>query len=241
MPNVSGWSSFKDMWAPDVKKINGKYILYYSARRASDNVHCVGAATSDTVLGPYKPEPEPLACHADQGGSIDPSGFTDSDGQHYMTYKIDGNSKGHGPGPCGNSEEPIHSTPLMLMQFEADGYTRTSHHITEILDRGKYDGPLIEAPYIIKYDGVYFLFFSSNCYSSDVYDTSYATASSVWGPYTKATKPLMVTNNPFALTSPGGASVTTDGKAIVFHARCDVGRCMYERSLKISGKIVTFA
>lgn len=31
-----------------------------------------------------------------QGGAIDPAGFVESDGSHYVVYKIDGNSIGHG-------------------------------------------------------------------------------------------------------------------------------------------------
>jgi hypothetical protein len=208
-----------------------------SARHATKGIHCVGTATSTVVLGPYKPQESPIACHFSAGGSIDPSGFTDVDGTHYVVYKIDGNSVGHG-GSCGNTVEPIVSTPLMLQQLKADGITPVGAPI-QVLDRGEYDGPLIEAPSLLYYEGVYFLFFSSNCYSTTLYDVSYATASSVKGPFTKSAKPLMVTDNPFTITAPGGATVTVDGKNLVFHANCDHGRCMFERSIKISGKIVT--
>jgi hypothetical protein len=52
----------------------------------------------------------------------------------------------------------------------------------------------------------YFLFFSSNCYNTNLYDISYATAGSVAGPYTKAATPFKVTGNN-GLTAPGGLSV----------------------------------
>jgi beta-xylosidase len=126
----------------------------------------------------------------------------------------------------------------MLQQLEADGVTPVGSPI-ELLDRGDADGPLIEAPNMLLYEGTYFLFFSSNCYSTTLYDVSYATASSVRGPFTKSSAPLMVTNNPFEITAPGGATATVDGRSMVFHANCPEGRCMFESDITISGNIVT--
>jgi len=81
----------------------------------------VGAASSDTILGPYTAEASPLACPLSQSGAIDPSGFRDVDGSHYVVYKIYGNSIGHG-GSCGNIFGPIVPTPLMLSQLAAGEY-----------------------------------------------------------------------------------------------------------------------
>jgi len=238
MPNPGAWSNGKNVWAPDVRKIGSKYVLYYTAEHAQQTAkHCVGTATSDTILGPYTAQASALACPLSQGGAIDPSGFTDTDGTHYVVYKVDGNSIGHG-GNCGNSVAPIVPTPLMLQKLAADGITKVGDPI-QLLDRGDADGPLIEAPYILLRDGVYFLFFSSNCYTSPLYDVSYATATSIKGPYTKSSAPLIVTNNPFEVTAPGGATTGVGGRHMVFHAQCPAGRCMFERDLTISGKIVT--
>lgn len=238
MPNPGAWSNGNNVWAPDVRKIGDTYVLYYTATYAGQTAqHCVGAATANTILGPYTALSSPLACPLSTGGAIDPSGFTDLDGTHYVVYKIDGNSIGHG-GSCGNSVDPIVPTPIMLQQLEADGVTPVGSPI-ELLDRGQYDGPLIEAPNMLLYQGTYFLFFSSNCYSSTLYDVSYATASSVKGPFTKSSAPLMVTDNPFEITAPGGATATVDGRSMVFHANCPAGRCMFESDITISGNIVT--
>jgi hypothetical protein len=65
----------------------------------------------------------------------------------------------------------------------------------------------------------------------------------VTGPYTKNTStaaPLAVTNKPFTVTSPGGATATRDGKNMVFHANCDPGRCMFVQPISVSGTTVTF-
>ena len=55
----------------------------------------------------------------------------------------------------------------------------------------------------------YYLFFSSNIYSSTLYDISYAVSKSVTGPYTKVqapNAPFLVTGDS-GLTAPGGATV----------------------------------
>ena len=180
-----------------------------------------------------------------KGGSIDPDGFIDADGTIYVTYKIDGNSIGNG-GNCGNSVKPIVPTPIMLQKMKKDGVTPDGAPV-QILDRSDVDGPLVEAPSLVRTsEGVYVLFFSSNCYAGSLYDVSYATATNIKGPYKKAqapNAPLMVTGKPFGqLYSPGGADVTPDGTKLVFHA--DLGtsastRQMYTANIKISGHVVT--
>ncbi|KAI9746482.1 MAG: hypothetical protein M1818_000195 [Claussenomyces sp. TS43310] len=222
MPNLPAWTSGA-VWAPDVTQAaDGTYVLYFSATdSASSAQHCVGTATSTSAKGPFTAAATAVACPIDQGGAIDPSAFIDDDGTYYLVYKVDGNSIGHG-GTCGNTVDPIVSTPIMLQQMENDAVTPVGSPV-QILDRGQYDGPLIEAPDIIRSSaGTYILFFSSNCYSTTLYDVSYATASAVTGPWTKSSAPLLVTGD-YNLTSPGGASASLDGTAIVFHANCDAG------------------
>jgi beta-xylosidase len=238
LPTPGSWSNGQNVWAPDVRKISSTYVLYYTAASTQETTHhCVGAAIASTILGPYTAINTPIACPLSQGGAIDPSGFTDTDGTHYVVYKVDGNSIGHG-GDCNNGVAPIVSTPLMLQQLAEDGVTPVGNPV-ELLDRSDADGPLIEAPNLLLYEGVYFLFFSSNCYTSPDYDVSYAVASSVKGPFTKSCAPLMVTNNPFALTSPGGATSTVDGKNLVFHGNCAAGRCMFQSGITIAGEVIS--
>jgi beta-xylosidase len=171
LPKVGSWSDGLNVWAPDIRKIGNTYVLYYTAESSQDAPHhCVGTATSATIEGPYTPASTPLACPLDQGGAIDPSGFTDTDGKHYVVYKIDGNSIGHG-GNCNNAVAPIVPTPIMLQQVASDGFTPVGDPI-QILDRDDADGPLVEAPDLILVNGVYVLFFSSNCFDSTLYDIS---------------------------------------------------------------------
>ncbi|KAL1634634.1 hypothetical protein SLS58_010576 [Diplodia intermedia] len=215
------------VWAPDVQRNDqGQYVLYYSAAKKDKPRHCIGAAVGASAQGPYAPLSEPFACHDDQGGTIDPAGFKDvATGKRYVVYKIDGNNAGNG-GLCGNTKAPQVPTPIMLQEVGPDGYTKVGEP-KMILDRDAADGPLVEAPYLFRTEaGKYVLFFSSNCFATDLYDIGYAFADSVEGPYTKG-GPFAVTGVA-GLTAPGGATVAHDGKHMVFHAADqDGGRAMY--------------
>lgn len=215
--------------------------MYYAATIANHTTHCVGAATSKDPAGPYTPQESPLACPVSQGGAIDPSGFVDDDGSRWVTYKIDGNSLGHG-GNCNNGIPPLVDTPIMLQRLSADGLTPVGSPV-EILNRGPEDGPLVEAPSLVKKNGHYMLFYSRNCYAGPWYVVAYATATSIAGPYTKAPNPLISTGfGPLGeLYAPGGMTVTPDGSRMVFHA--DKGfsantRQMYIASLDYAGTTV---
>ncbi|KAH8703692.1 putative endo xylanase [Talaromyces proteolyticus] len=244
-PFPSWVDSSPSIWAPDVLKLSdNSYTLYYSASSASDNSkHCVGAATASSAQGPYTPvDGDSLACPLDQGGAIDPDGFIDSDGTIYVVYKIDGNSL--------DGDGTTHSTPIMLQQMESDGVTPTSDPV-QLLDRSDLDGPLIEAPSLVLSNGIYYLSFSSNYYNTEYYDTSYAYATSVAGPYTKQSAPnapLLVTgtntDNAGSLSAPGGSDFSVDGTKIVFHANengKDItnGRAMFVSGISENNDIIT--
>ncbi|KAH7363149.1 glycosyl hydrolase family 43 protein [Plectosphaerella cucumerina] len=235
-----GWTSGRNTWAPDVRRTsNGSYVLYFSGELPNQNgKHCVGVALAMEPLGPYTPQPEPWACHLDQGGAIDPAGFLDtSTGRRYVTYKVDGNHDGNG-GDCGNSIEPLAATPLMLQEVDAvDGHTKIGPPV-QILDRTAADGPLVEAPSIaLLSDGTYVLFYSSFCFSSSRYNVNYATARTPEGPYERAARPLLVTGD-FGLQSPGGASSVMGGGQLLFHANCEQGRCLYTTNYLVVGSEV---
>jgi hypothetical protein len=207
-------------------------VLYFSARTNwNKELHCVGTAVSASINGPYSASEQVFTCDEEHGGSIDPSGFVDpASGICYVTYKVDGNSLGDG-GPCRNEWTKL-PTPLMLQQVAGDGITKIGSPV-QILDRSDLDGPLIEAPSLTVIGGKYYLFFSSNCYSTDLYDVSFAVADSIYGPYTKR-GPMLLTGD-FGLSAPGGADVTPDGEYIAFHAGPVGQRSMYTARIQYNG------
>ena len=155
--------------------------------------------------------------------SNSPSGFRDTNGDFYVVYKIDGNSIGDGSGSCGNSQNNPVSTPIMLQKMQSDRVTPDGNPV-QILDRDNIDGPLIEAPSLNYKDGLYYLFFSSNCYNSCKYDTSYATAKTInQTPYDKAHAPdaPLLQKGSYGLIDPGGARQDGFGTLLMFHADAD--------------------
>ncbi|OCL01212.1 glycoside hydrolase family 43 protein [Glonium stellatum] len=236
-----------NVWAPDLlqRPSDGKFVLYYSATAASaSRSHCVGAAVADLPQGPYSPLPTPFACPTELGGAIDPSPIVDVDGTIYVTYKIDGNNHGHG-GICGNTVPPLVDTPILLQRFAEDAVTPVGSPFT-ILHRTSDDGPLVEAPALVRSDeGVYFLFFSSGCTRMPSYDLKYATSTKITGPYKRASRPLLMTGD-WDLLAPGSVSVRRDESLwrMAFHARVMTPfggvREMFTATLILNGTTVTF-
>lgn len=136
--------------------------------------------------------------------------------------------------------EPLKATPLVLQAVGTDGYTKQGSATTLLNHEGLGDDGILEAPVLIKVSGTYFLFFSSGCFTTSNYDVSYATASSVTGPYTRIATPLLKTGNS-GLQAPGGADVTKTGDKIVFHANYGGGRALYTAGITISGTTVAIA
>lgn len=315
LPSPPAWVNMTspNAWAPDVNELvcpvpgyhrnppsltneqdDGTFVMYFSATVNNNYLHhCVGAATSRNIEGPYTPQPEPLFCPLDQGGAIDAAGFKDwsvkgnwsmpwgggwrygdrdhvvnhsagdgygaSDdrswtnpewcqggrgGQRYVTYKVDGNSIGHGDVPgaghCGNTVAPIVPTPLVLQAVGADGVTLQGEPVVLLDNNGPADNGVVEAPSLVKNDdGTYVLFFSSNCFDSGLYNVNYATAPAITGPYTRH-GPLF-TSGDFGLVAPGGADVLWDARHMLFHADYpDVGtRALYTAIIDIEGNTVT--
>ncbi|MCJ1247837.1 hypothetical protein MMC30_005052 [Trapelia coarctata] len=184
------------------------------------------------------------------GGVIDPSGFQDHDGRQYIVYKLDGNGIGNG-GSCGNTVAPIKPTPIMQVAA-ANGYDLIDGP-KQILDRDDHDGPLVEAPSLIRVQNkdanggwMYVLFISSHFYSGRQYDTRYAT--SMHGlfnnghNYRKADKPLLETgDHEGKLYSPGGMQVSSNGSSVVFHADKDQSskvRRMWKGRIEVNGREV---
>lgn len=215
-------------------------MLYFSAERrgSGHTIHCVGTATSGTVAGPYIPSEQIFVCPEPYGGAIDASGYRDVDGTRWVIYKIDGNARGSG-GDCGNGvmNAAQRSTPIMLQRVAGDGISKIGGPV-QVLDREALDGPLVEAPSISRINGLYFLFFSSNCFYTDWYDTTWAVSNSLFGPYQKK-GPLFTTGSWGGLVAPGGADVSPDGHFIAFHAGKVGSRAMYTARLGFSGAVVS--
>ncbi|CAK4034508.1 glycoside hydrolase family 43 [Lecanosticta acicola] len=239
LPDLPAWISDQptDVWAPDVSLLdNGYFIMYYTARTDEDSrYHCVGAATSQSIEGPFEPcSDDPLICDLSVGGAIDPAGY-EEDGQRYILWKVDGNALPYGSGPCGPTN---HTTPLYIQPVAADGVTLQGSKSQLVDNQGSSDDGIVEAPSLTKCGSTYVLFFSSGCFTTTNYKVNYATSTSLTGGFQRAQNALFQTGTQ-NLTAPGGASIDRDAKHLVFHANYNGGRALWTDIVTIDGDQVS--
>lgn len=182
--------------------------MYFTAVRKGSTQHCIGAAYSTQIDGPYTSLREenqdvPWFCPAENDQAIDPNGFTDQDGSRYVVLKHNMRNKtAHAPhwkwysneavshvalkanvAPlsrnCGSQGPPYAPTPIQIQKVGADGVTKHGgRHI--IMDNNGYaDHGNTESPSLMRAaNGHYFLFFAHGCFQDNTYATSYAVSKS---------------------------------------------------------------
>ncbi|GAB4208554.1 MAG: glycoside hydrolase family 43 protein [Roseiflexaceae bacterium] len=211
LPALPAWAEPGFTWAPEATALpDGGVVLYFTARDAQSQRQCIGAATASAPEGPFAPaSDQPLICQRDQGGSIDPAAFTDSDGARYLLWKNDGNC-------CGQD------TWLYIQRVAPDGLTLEGQPTQLIKQDQGWEGRLVEAPTLWKHDNRYYLFYSANNYAGADYAVGYAVADQVLGPYRKSAEPLLKTNSKGSVViGPGGQDVQIgpDGRTwMVYHS-----------------------
>jgi beta-xylosidase len=240
MPTLAPWATVPGhLWSPDVNQLpDGSFIIYYSATtKTHPHQHCIGAAISRTIAGPYTALNSTIACNHTAGGAIDADGFTDTnsvDAARYVAYKEDGNSIGHG-GACKNGVKPIAPTKIMLQRVSsADGHTLLGKPL-ELLHNTPADGPNVEAPALVYVSStrLYYLFFNSGCFKLPQYRIEYATSNTLTGPYTRNPKPLLVTGSTAAhVRSPGGIDFSANGSRCIFQGDLNMKWFADEKSKK---------
>lgn len=221
LPNRPSWAVQGGgwMWAPDVSQLDdGTFLMYFATQSISPGRHCIGAATSASPRGPFVSHASaPLFCQYNEGGSIDPASFIDTDGKRYLLYKTDGVT----------ASLP---TRLYLQQVGSDGVTLIGNRTLLLSSGVASEHGNIEAPTLIKRDSKYVLLYSGGIYTynggNSSYNISYGVSSSIGGPYTKASQSLMTTqSNGGAIVGPGGQDVvtSTQGDVLMLHGWTNSG------------------
>ena len=132
-------------WAPEITGDHGNFLVYYTARKRKGPL-CVAVATSSTPQGPYV-DHGPLVCQED--GSIDPSFVRDERNVPYLIWKEDGNSQGK-------------PTPIWAQQLTPDLVHLTGEKHLLLAQAETWEGSVIEAPYIFRHSGKFYLFYAGN-------------------------------------------------------------------------------
>lgn len=179
----------KQMWAPDAACKNGKYYLYFPAKRPN-GIFQIGVAVSDSPVGPFLPQPEAI-----KGSySIDPAVFEDEDGKHYIYF---GGIWGGQLQKYRNNkydpdyEEPLYDKPALgpivalltadMLEFaEEPKEIKILDENGKILLAGDNDRRFFEASWVHKYNGKYYFSYSTG----DTHFICYAVGDNPYGPFT---------------------------------------------------------
>lgn len=172
MPSLPSWAQLGGsyVWAPEVIEIDGRYLLYYTARDKAADKQCIGVAISDKPEGKFKDTRDAaFVCQVEEGGSIDASPFRDADGTLYLYWKNDGN--------CCNI-----ATYIYVQEMSPDGLALVGEPTRLVRNDRAWEGRVIEAPTMWLEDGLYTLFFSANDYGGPAYAVGYARCETAVGP-----------------------------------------------------------
>jgi hypothetical protein len=181
------WAA-RQMWAPDAASKDGKYYLYFPAKRP-DGIFQIGVASGDHPAGPFVPEPKPI----EGSYSIDPAVFED-DGEFYLYFGgiWGGQLQKYRDNAYGDAfEEPQGDQPALqarVARLSADmkqfaeaprAVVILDEHGNELL-AGDHDRRYFEAPWMHKYRGKYYFSYSTG----DTHLLCYAIGDSPYGPFT---------------------------------------------------------
>ncbi|NKE59437.1 family 43 glycosylhydrolase [Lentzea sp. PSKA42] len=157
-----------DAWASEVEPRNGKYYWYTSVNGNGPGWMDIGVAVGDSPLGPFADaKGGPLISDStpnSSGLNIDPTVFTDDDGQAYLYW---------------GSYWGARAAKLKPNMIELDGPVVTPQGLANFW----------EAPFMFKRNGLYYMIYAANdtngCVTSSSYACQrYATATSPMGPWT---------------------------------------------------------
>ena len=199
------WAS-GSFWAPELVNDRGHILVYYVGRKRGGPL-CVAVATADRPEGPYA-DHGPLVCQTD--GSIDPAMARDEKGHPFLFWKEDGNSIGR--------PTPIWAQPL------ADDLIHVTGTPAQLIvnDPATWEGGVVEAPYIMRHAGRFYLFYAGNacCGTACHYAEGVARADHLLGPWMKdPANPIIRPNSNWKCPGHGTAVETASGKDyFIYHA-----------------------
>jgi beta-xylosidase len=206
-----------DFWAPELIADNGRYFVFYTARRdegaGKRGTLCVAVATAPSPSGPYT-DHGPLTCQISElknVGSIDAFFVRDENQEPYLIWKADGNDA--------NPQQP---TVIFAQRLSEDG-TKLLGKRREILrNTAAWEKHVTEGSYILRHDGWFYHFYSGNacCGRSCDYALGVARSRKLLGPWEKnPANPILAANEAWQCPGHGDIVTTSDGRDyLLYHA-----------------------
>ena len=227
------WVS-NQMWAPDAACKDGKYYLYFPAKD-KDGIFRLGVAVSENPAGPFTPEEEPIP----GSYSIDPAVFQDDDGRVYvyngglwggqMEKWSTGSFNPDSEGPKG--DEPAIGPLFGELNSDMKTYKEAPRQLVILDEEGipiktsDEERRYFEGPWMHKYNGLYYLSYSTGTTHRIVY----ATSTSPEGPFTYRGRIL----EPVIGWTTHHSIVEHEGKWYLFYHDCELsGGINHRRTVK---------
>ncbi|MGE3960769.1 MAG: glycoside hydrolase family 43 protein [Dehalococcoidia bacterium] len=200
--NAPAWAS-DHFWAPELHRVGGRYVCYYTARSRRTDRLCIGAAVAPTPFGPYRDLGRPLL--EAEVTVLDPTFFRDDDGRQYLYWKAD-------------AADGDPSGPIRVQELTPDGLALVGDASEVLRNDAEWEGALVEGPSVIKRGGAYYLFYSGGAYDTPWYAVGVARSLSPTQGFRKRGEPILRSGARWR--GPGHNSVVRHQEQdyIVFHA-----------------------
>ncbi|MDR3109006.1 MAG: arabinan endo-1,5-alpha-L-arabinosidase [Planctomycetaceae bacterium] len=162
----------KGIWAPDIVRVNGLYYLYYSVSTFGGQHSVIGLAVNKTLnpkSAAYKWEDRGIVLGSAPGktdyNAIDSALFVDDDGKAYLFW---------GSYWSGIKAVEVDSKTGKPFKYSDQALKIPADYISAAT-RKRSDDTSIEAPFVIKHDGNYYLFTSRGSCCDGVNSTYHIT------------------------------------------------------------------
>jgi arabinan endo-1,5-alpha-L-arabinosidase len=174
-----GWIQLRleaepELWSPDISFFGDRYHLYYAASTQGSNRSCIGHATAERLPGPFEDQGSVLcsnvASEQQDWNAIHPNYIEDVDGTPYLAFGS-------------------FWSGLKLIALDPDTGKPVADTLIDIAARMP-QGGAIEAPFIVRHCGYFYLFVSfDRCCDgvNSTYKIHVGRAQKLTGPYVDRT------------------------------------------------------
>ncbi|SHN18321.1 Beta-xylosidase [Cyclobacterium lianum] len=196
-----------NFWAPELAydEAQGKIYVYYTARDKSSNRLSVAVASASSPSGIFE-DHGPLV--AQEFGSIDAYEVRDDDGEIYVLWKEDGNSKGL-------------PTPIWAQQIN-EQRTRLMGQPVELFRNDRpWEKNLVEGVSVFKENGYFYATYSAGacCDKACNYQTGVARSKELLGPWEKYPgNPILADNDDWHCAGHGTVVKNGADYFMLYHA-----------------------
>ncbi len=181
-------------WAPEWFYHKGKVYVYYTARKRSDNISCIGVAVADSPNGKF----EDYGPVVEFGKEAIDAALLEDDGKLYISWKA-----------YGLDDRPIE---LLACQLTDDGLRLKGKPFTLLRDENRQG---MEGQYWFKKEGYYYILYAIRgcCGPRSDYAVSVARSKKLEGPYENySMNPILHGGKEILSIGHGTLTTTPDGR-----------------------------